>query len=69
MAQPMILVYNVTTWSNLTITLPLHGTVNVRVDWDDTQTNLYTLENNYDHIYGTAGTYTVQINGTCKEET
>ena len=49
-----------------TITLPLHGIVNVLVDWGEvpTSTNTYTTADNYNHTYITGGTYTVTITGT-----
>jgi surface protein len=50
--------------SSLTITLPLSGTVNVAVNWGDTKYNAYTTSGEKTHTYSTAGTYTVEIDGT-----
>jgi surface protein len=59
----MILEYVVTSPSNLTITLPLYGSVNAIVIWGDTQSDEYTTTGNKTHTYTTAGSYTVYIGG------
>ena len=59
----MILVYNV--GNNDTITLPLFGSVNVSIDWDDgSEIENFTTSGNKNHTYTTAGEYEVSISGT-----
>jgi len=65
MPRPMILEYIVDS-DNLTITLPLNGSVNTIVNWGDGRTNLYFTTGDQSHTYlevGT-GTYQVQITNT-----
>jgi PKD repeat protein len=59
----MVLVYNV--GNNDTITLPLFGSVNVSIDWDDgSEIENFTTSGNKNHTYTTAGEYEVSISGT-----
>jgi hypothetical protein len=62
--NPMILVYTVTSPSNLTITLPLYGTVNTYVSWGDSKADFYNTTGDKSHTYTSAGTYTVNIGNT-----
>ena len=61
--SPMILKYNVEALSNLTISLPLYGTVNVSVYWDDETLDNYTTEGIKNHTYLIPGIYTIRIYG------
>ena len=63
MAQ-MTLEFNTTLSSGTTVTLPLYGTVNVPVDWGDSNSEPFTTTGNKDHTYDTDGTYTVSISGS-----
>ncbi len=65
MPNPMILEYLVTP-DNLTITLPLNGSVNTIIDWGDGTTNQYFIVGNQSHTYSSVGTgiYQVQITNT-----
>jgi len=64
LAAPMELVFTTTT-ANTTIELPLFGTVNCTVDWDDlTADGIYTTAGLKSHTFATVGTYTVSISGT-----
>ena len=50
--------------NNGTITLPLRGTVNVRVYWHDGTQSYYNTPGDKNHTYLTGGTYFVRIYGT-----
>ena len=50
--------------ANNTISIPLAGTVNVRVEWGDGTWNQYTTSGFKTHTYASAGTYTVEVFGT-----
>lgn len=61
-ASAIILEYNTTLGTDNTVTLPLHGTVNVTIDWVyDNAIQIVTTARNVDHTYQLAGTYTVGI--------
>lgn len=61
---PMQLVFT-TTDVNQSISLPLYGTVNCTVDWDDgSATEDFTSEGDKPHSFATARTYTVKISGS-----
>lgn len=62
--DPMVLVFNTNLSNYSTITLPLHGDVNVTVNWGDGNEEEFTSAGNRDHIYAEDGTYTVTIGGT-----
>jgi surface protein len=47
-----------------TTTLPLAGTVNVRVDWGDGTGEIFTTSGNKTHTYAAAGQYRVRVEGT-----
>lgn len=59
----MVLQFN-TSLGNLTVELPLKGTVSVLVTWGDGTSNTYTTTGTKTHTYATTGTYTVRIVGT-----
>ena len=61
--EPMVLEFD-TALGDLTIELPLFGTVNVLVDWGDSTSNTYTTTGNKTHTYATGGVYQVSISGT-----
>jgi surface protein len=61
--QDLVLVFN-TVLGDLTIELPLNGTVAAVVDWGDGTTNTYTSAGIRTKTYATHGTYTVRISGT-----
>ncbi|WP_109829766.1 BspA family leucine-rich repeat surface protein [Reichenbachiella versicolor] len=61
----MILQYDTNLSSGTTITLPLHGKVDVAVDWgDNSKEQTITQAGNINHTYTKEGKYTVIINGT-----
>jgi surface protein len=47
-----------------TTTLPLAGTVNVRVDWGDGTGEIFTTTGNKTHVYAAAGQYRVRVQGS-----
>jgi surface protein len=47
-----------------TTTLPLAGTVNVRVDWGDGTGEIFTTSGNKTHTYATGGQYRVRVQGS-----
>jgi surface protein len=47
-----------------TTTLPLAGTVNVRVDWGDGTGQIFTTTGNKTHVYATGGQYRVRVQGS-----
>jgi surface protein len=49
--------------SNLSITLPVTGSVNVTIDWNDGNTEPFSADNP-SHTYATAGTYIISLSGT-----
>ncbi|MGL1937091.1 MAG: BspA family leucine-rich repeat surface protein [Fibrobacterales bacterium] len=60
----MVLVFDTQLSSGTTVTLPLHGTVDVTVDWGDGTSEQFTTDGNRDHTYATDGEYEVSITGT-----
>ncbi len=60
----MVLMFDTRVSSGTTITLPLHGTVDVTVDWGDGSSDLYTVDGYQDHTYSIEGEYEVNITGT-----
>jgi surface protein len=63
--EPMILTFNTVLGSGTTVTLPLHGTVNVNVDWGDgTPPQSITTPGNHSYTYASEDIYTVTISGT-----
>jgi surface protein len=52
--------------SNLTVTLPLYGTVNAYVDWGTNPEHIehYTTQGDQSYTYSTSGTYQVKIYNT-----
>ncbi|MBN2747060.1 MAG: hypothetical protein JXR34_10070, partial [Bacteroidales bacterium] len=63
-SQPMQLVFT-TTAANQQVAIPLKGTVDVIIDWGDGSTpDTITAAGNASHIYATADTNTVSIEGT-----
>lgn len=60
---PIRLVYNTNLNPGTTITLPLKGTVDVKVDWGDNTRDDYNAPGNYSHTYSSGGVYTVSISG------
>jgi surface protein len=58
----MILEFD-TSLGNLTIELPLAGTVNVLVDWGDSTSDSYTTTGTKTHTYASGGVYQVAITG------
>ena len=62
--NPMTLEFNTNLSAGTTITLPLYGTVNVNVDWGDSQSEPFTTVGDKNHTYASEGTYTVRISGT-----
>ncbi len=60
----MTLEFNTNLSGGTTVTLPLYGTVNVTVDWGDSNSEPFTTTGNKDHTYATEGTYTVSISGS-----
>ena len=61
LSTPMSLEYHTAT-GNLTITIPLYGTVDVLVNWGDTSTLYpYTTTGDKTHTYSSVGTFTVSI--------
>ena len=61
--SPLQLQYTVVSPSDLTIILPLSGTVNLAVNWGDTKYDAYTTSGEKTHTYSSSGIYTVEING------
>jgi surface protein len=59
----LVLVFN-TSLGNLTIELPLNGTVNATVDWGDSLSDVYTTAGTRTHTYASGGEYTVRVSGT-----
>jgi len=59
-----------TTVSDETFTLPFYsgGTYDFEIDWDDTTSDTITAYNQEEitHTYTAAGTYIIEINGTCE---
>ncbi|MBI9067211.1 MAG: BspA family leucine-rich repeat surface protein [Salinivirgaceae bacterium] len=60
----MVLVFNTNLSDGTTITLPLHGTVDVTVNWGDGTIESFASSGNRDHTYSTDNIYTVSISGT-----
>jgi surface protein len=61
--EPMELVFD-TSLGDLTIELPLNGTVDATVDWGDGLFDNYTTEGTQTHTYSTGRIYTVRVSGT-----
>jgi surface protein len=64
---PMTLSYTITNPLSRSITLPLYGTVDVIVDWGDSQSNEYDTTGDQTHNYASLGTYEVSINKTLSQ--
>ena len=60
---PMSLTYTLTNPLDLTITLPLQGTILLNVSWGDSTSDYYTTVGDKDHTYPSTGTYTVELSG------
>lgn len=56
-----------TSLGDLTVEVPLNGTVNCTVDWGDGSSDSYTTTGVKTHTYSTGGEYTVSIFGTLTE--
>ncbi|WP_396174555.1 BspA family leucine-rich repeat surface protein, partial [Flavobacterium sp.] len=54
----------ITTAASQTVTLPIYGTVNTTVYWGDGGSDTYTTSADWNHVYASAGTYTITIYGT-----
>ena len=64
---PLTLLYGVT-GSNMTVTLPLNGKVDVLVNWGDGLTQYYfSTISNQSYTYATPGNYTVQLRKTLSQ--
>jgi surface protein len=59
----LVLEFN-TALGDLTIELPLNGTVDATVDWGDGLFDTYTTAGTRTHTYATGGIYTVRVSGT-----
>ena len=60
---PTNIEFVVTLTSDLTITLPIQGSVNVSIEWGDGTALDYTT-NNPSYTYSAAGTYIIRVGGT-----
>ena len=60
MSSPCILVYQLPN-NNFTLTLPLYGGTASSINWGDGN---ITTDDNRIHTYATAGTYTIQVDGS-----
>ncbi len=60
----MVIEFNTNLSDGTTITLPLFGTVDVTVDWGDTNSDTYITVGNQEHTYAVEGIYTVSISGS-----
>lgn len=65
-SDPMVLEFD-TSLGDLTIEVPLSGTVNCTVDWGDDSSDSYTTTGIKSHTYASAGIYTVTVSGTLTE--
>lgn len=65
-SEPMILEFD-TSLGDLSVQLPLYGTVNVVVDWGDGTSSTYTTTGIKSHAYATGGIYQVTITGVLTE--
>jgi len=61
--EPLVLVFD-TSLGDLTIELPLNGTVDATVDWGDNTSDVYTTAGTQTHTYAAGGIYTVRVSGT-----
>jgi len=59
----LVLVFD-TSLGDLTVEVPLAGTVNCTVDWGDGSSDSYTTTGTKTHTYATGGVYTVRVSGT-----
>jgi len=59
----LVLVFD-TSLGDLTIELPLNGTVDATVDWGDSTSDVYTTAGTQTHTYAAGGIYTVRVSGT-----
>lgn len=53
-----------TSLGDLTIEMPLAGTVDCTIDWGDGNSDSYTTTGIKTHTYASGGTYTVRVSGT-----
>lgn len=61
----LVLVYDTSKEpANNTISVPLAGTVNARIDWGDGTWNTYTTTGFKTHTYASPGVYTVEVSGS-----
>ena len=60
----LILKYNTNISSGTTVTLPLHGSVNMNIDWDDGATSATTSSGFLSHTYSSDGEYSVSGTGS-----
>jgi len=61
--EPLVLVFD-TSLGDLTIELPLNGTVDATVAWGDNTSDVYTTAGTQTHTYAAGGIYTVRVSGT-----
>jgi surface protein len=59
----LVLVFD-TSLGDLTVEVPLAGTVNCTVDWGDGLSDSYTTTGTKTHTYAAGGVYIVQVSGT-----
>jgi surface protein len=59
----LVLVFN-TALGDLTVEMPLAGTVNCVIDWGDGSSNAYTTTGTKSHTYASGGVYAVRLSGT-----
>jgi surface protein len=62
----LVLVFN-TALGDLTVEMPLFGTVNCVVDWGDGSSDAYTTTGTKSHTYASGGVYAVRLSGTLTE--
>jgi surface protein len=59
----LVLVFN-TALGDLTVEMPLAGTVNCVIDWGDGSSDAYTTTGTKSHTYASGGVYAVRLSGT-----
>jgi surface protein len=62
--QAMTFLVNTALSAGTTVTLPLAGTVDVRIFWGDNTMDVSTASGNFSHTYATEGVYQVTITGS-----